>query len=72
MLRDCPIDHRCMTAITADEVFARSLALLGRAAVAAGAQNAEGAKVSDASSAPNVSDASSAADGAALKLEAVR
>ena len=72
MLRDCPIDHRCMTAITADEVFARSLALLGRAAVAAGAQNAEGAKVSDASSEPNVSDASSAADGAALKLEAVR
>ena len=21
MLRDCPIDHRCMTAITAEEVF---------------------------------------------------
>jgi heptosyltransferase-2 len=30
MLRDCPIDHRCMTAITADEVFARAVALLGR------------------------------------------
>jgi heptosyltransferase-2 len=28
MLRDCPIDHRCMTAITSDEVFARALALL--------------------------------------------
>jgi heptosyltransferase-2 len=28
MLRDCPIDHRCMTAITADEVFARAVALL--------------------------------------------
>jgi heptosyltransferase-2 len=28
MLRDCPIDHRCMTAITAEEVFARSLAVL--------------------------------------------
>ena len=24
MLRDCPIDHRCMTAITPDEVFARA------------------------------------------------
>ena len=24
MLRDCPIDHRCMTAITAEEVFARA------------------------------------------------
>ena len=28
MLRDCPIDHRCMTAITAEEVFGRSLAAL--------------------------------------------
>jgi heptosyltransferase-2 len=25
MLRDCPIDHRCMTAVTAEEVFARAL-----------------------------------------------
>ena len=24
MLRDCPIDHRCMTAITSDEVFERA------------------------------------------------
>lgn len=24
MLRDCPIDHRCMTAVTAEEVFARA------------------------------------------------
>ncbi|MBA2705599.1 MAG: lipopolysaccharide heptosyltransferase II [Blastocatellia bacterium] len=24
MLRDCPIDHRCMTAITPDDVFARA------------------------------------------------
>lgn len=31
MLRDCPIDHRCMTAITVDEVFERSHALLKRA-----------------------------------------
>jgi heptosyltransferase II len=30
MLRDCPIDHRCMTAITVDEVFEYSHALLKR------------------------------------------
>jgi heptosyltransferase-2 len=30
MLRDCPIDHRCMTAITPDEVFARACALMKR------------------------------------------
>jgi len=24
MLRDCPIDHRCMTAITAEDVFERA------------------------------------------------
>ena len=34
MLRDCPIDHRCMTAITPDEVFERASALMAR-------QNAE-------------------------------
>lgn len=28
MLRDCPIDHRCMTAITPDEVFDRAAAML--------------------------------------------
>jgi lipopolysaccharide heptosyltransferase II len=28
MLRDCPIDHRCMTAITPEEVFARTLELI--------------------------------------------
>jgi heptosyltransferase-2 len=28
MLRDCPIDHRCMTAITPDDVFERAHALL--------------------------------------------
>jgi heptosyltransferase-2 len=33
MLRDCPIDHRCMTAVAPAEVFARSLALLARAGV---------------------------------------
>lgn len=29
MLRDCPIDHRCMSAITVDEVFARARQLIG-------------------------------------------
>jgi heptosyltransferase II len=28
MLRDCPIDHRCMTAIDASEVFERAVAVL--------------------------------------------
>ncbi|HLE61657.1 MAG TPA: lipopolysaccharide heptosyltransferase II [Pyrinomonadaceae bacterium] len=28
MLRDCPIDHRCMTAISVEEVFAKALALM--------------------------------------------
>ena len=32
MLRDCPIDHRCMTAIAPDEVFARASALMSRRA----------------------------------------
>jgi heptosyltransferase-2 len=31
MLRDCPIDHRCMTAVTVGEVFERSRLLLKRA-----------------------------------------
>lgn len=30
MLRDCPIDHRCMTAITVDQVFARASAMMNR------------------------------------------
>jgi heptosyltransferase-2 len=33
MLRDCPIDHRCMTAISPREVFERARQLLGRNAV---------------------------------------
>ena len=32
MLRDCPIDHRCMTAITADEVFGHATQLLAHRA----------------------------------------
>lgn len=34
MLRDCPIDHRCMTAITVGEVFERTHALLKRGSFA--------------------------------------
>ena len=34
MLRDCPIDHRCMTAITVEEVFERSRSLLKRSSFA--------------------------------------
>ncbi|HKV36304.1 MAG TPA: lipopolysaccharide heptosyltransferase II [Pyrinomonadaceae bacterium] len=34
MLRDCPIDHRCMTAIEVNEVFEHSQALLKRASFA--------------------------------------
>lgn len=34
MLRDCPIDHRCMTAITVDEVFEHSQAVLKRSSFA--------------------------------------
>jgi heptosyltransferase-2 len=34
MLRDCPIDHRCMTAITVDEVFEQSHELLKRGSFA--------------------------------------
>ncbi len=30
MLRDCPIDHRCMTAITPTDVFERALVLMAR------------------------------------------
>ena len=30
MLRDCPIDHRCMTAITVEEVFEQAVTLLKR------------------------------------------
>jgi heptosyltransferase-2 len=29
MLRDCPIDHRCMTAITPDDIFERAVKMLG-------------------------------------------
>lgn len=33
MLRDCPIDHRCMTAITPEEVFEKALAMISRESV---------------------------------------
>ncbi len=38
MLRDCPIDHRCMTAISPEEVFARAHVMLGRQSSAKEAQ----------------------------------
>ena len=41
MLRDCPIDHRCMTAITPDEVFARATSMLGRQAMTDKLQSGE-------------------------------
>jgi heptosyltransferase-2 len=73
MLRDCPIDHRCMTAITPEEVFTRSLALLGRASLESGTQNSAGAKVpAKVSNAASASDAATASDATARKLEAVR
>lgn len=34
MLRDCPIDHRCMTAITVDEIFEHAHAVLKRSSFA--------------------------------------
>jgi heptosyltransferase II len=34
MLRDCPIDHRCMTAITVEEVLEQSMSLLKRSSFA--------------------------------------
>jgi heptosyltransferase-2 len=39
MLRDCPIDHRCMTAITVEEVFARAVLLLNRKKIALNARS---------------------------------
>lgn len=33
MLRDCPIDHRCMTSISVDEVFSRAVTMRERKAV---------------------------------------
>ena len=38
MLRDCPIDHRCMKGITADAVVAAVTARLERRAVSAGSR----------------------------------
>jgi heptosyltransferase-2 len=33
MLRDCPIDHRCMTAIAVEAVFQRAMAMISRTRV---------------------------------------
>jgi heptosyltransferase-2 len=82
MLRDCPIDHRCMTAITPDEVFARSLAMLGRAPSAdAGAAEAAAdggnvgmtrARVAEAGSDVGLSDGGAAVVAEPTELGAVR
>jgi lipopolysaccharide heptosyltransferase II len=39
MLRDCPIDHRCMEAISVDEVFTKALSMLSPATVAPAANH---------------------------------
>src|SRR5258705_2237799 len=38
MLRDCPIDHRCMTAISVEEVFDQALVLINRRKIATNAR----------------------------------
>jgi heptosyltransferase-2 len=42
MLRDCPIDHRCMTAITPGDVFERARMMLDRAALGQAKERQEG------------------------------
>lgn len=42
MLRDCPIDHRCMTAITPDEIFERARQMLAAKEGATERQQHEG------------------------------
>jgi heptosyltransferase-2 len=54
MLRDCPIDHRCMTAITPDEVFARACALLGRTGLATEAQRHRDSKELEVQAVPTI------------------
>src|SRR6266850_372403 len=39
MLRDCPIDHRCMTAISVEEVFDQALVLINRRKIATNAKD---------------------------------
>ena len=47
MLRDCPIDHRCMTAISPDEVFTRAQLLLEKQNIATATQtHPESAEIS--------------------------
>jgi len=41
MLRDCPIDHRCMTAITPDEVFAHAREVLANKLQPAGCEHSQ-------------------------------
>jgi heptosyltransferase-2 len=39
MLRDCPIDHRCMTAVTVEEVFEKAMVLINRRKIATNARD---------------------------------
>ena len=52
MLRDCPIDHRCMTRITSDEVFAAVAARLSAAEAPAARARREAADRERAGGAP--------------------
>jgi lipopolysaccharide heptosyltransferase II len=54
MLRDCPIDHRCMTAITPDEVFVRACMLLGRTGLATEAQRHRDSKGLEVQAVPTI------------------
>jgi len=47
MLRDCPIDHRCMTAIAAEEVAARAAAAGGAEVSLRGGSNVDVAGAAD-------------------------
>jgi heptosyltransferase-2 len=57
MLRDCPIDHRCMTAITAEEVFLRAVEMLAHRPCEAQPGGAAGDATPDAALAEAAKDA---------------
>jgi heptosyltransferase-2 len=48
LLRECPIDHRCMTRLSADRVYEAALKQLGSSAVVAGSANLSGATEAEA------------------------
>lgn len=47
MLRDCPIDHRCMTAITVERVFERAMRMLKQSSANALGESIEISNVND-------------------------